>query len=68
LKKIIGFYHVNNTEVKQFDEHFSKAMNLLQDDKQEVEVQYKTNVFDNGQILYSALLIGRKYEEDRINE
>lgn len=59
MKKIKGVFNISNTEEKQFRENLQKAINDLQNDNQEVEVQYKVNNFDNGQLVYSALVLGR---------
>jgi hypothetical protein len=55
MKQIKGIYNINDTDYKQFHELLIKDISFLQDDGQEVEVQYKVNNFDNGQLVYSAL-------------
>lgn len=57
--KIIGAFNISNTEGDKFLIDLQKAINELQDSGQEVEVQYKVNSFPNGQIAYSALILGR---------
>lgn len=59
MKKIKGIFHVYNTDYKKFYESLVKDMSELQNDGQEVEIQYKTNNFENGQLVFSALLLGR---------
>lgn len=59
MKKIKGVFNISNTEEEQFRKNLQSAINQLQDDYQEVEVQYKVNNFDNGQLVYSALVLGR---------
>lgn len=60
MKKIKGVFHVSNTEFEDFNRDLKKAINDLQADNQEVEIQYGTNIHDSdGQILFSALLLGR---------
>lgn len=65
MKKIFGNFHVSSTDFEKFNSGLNESINKLQDDYQEVEIQYNTNTFPNGQILYSALLIGRK---ESVNE
>jgi hypothetical protein len=59
MKQIKGIYNINDTDYKQFHELLIKDISFLQNDGQEVEVQYKVNNFDNGQLVYSALILGR---------
>lgn len=68
MKYIKGVFHVYNTDYKKFYESLSKDINKLQNDKQEVEIQYKTNNYDNGQLVFSALLIGRVESEELLND
>lgn len=58
--KIIGTFNLSSTDAEAFMNQLSEDINKLQDDGQEVEVQYSVNSFPNGQIVYSALLLGRK--------
>ena len=60
MKEIKGFFNISNTDSDNFNADLKKAINELQDAKQEVEVQYKVNNFDNGQLVYSALILGRE--------
>lgn len=60
--KIKGWFHINNTDYSTFNKDLQKVINDLQDDGQEVEVQYKVNTFNNGQMVYSALVLGRTEE------
>lgn len=59
MKQIRGIYHINSTDYNEFYNNLQKDIIELQNDKQEVEVQYKVNNFDNGQLVYSALVLGR---------
>jgi len=49
-----------HTDYESFIKDISKTINSLQDDGQTVEVQYSTNSLGNGQLAYSALILGRK--------
>lgn len=60
MKNILAYFNVSNTNTDDFHKNLEGAINKLQEDGQEVEVQYKVNTFENGQILYSALILGRK--------
>lgn len=57
---IIGFFNISNTNDKLFNRDLEDAVNKLQANGQKVEVQYKVNTFPNGQLCYSALVLGRK--------
>lgn len=59
MKKIKGFQNISSTDYNTFNDEFVKGLEKLQADNQEVEVRYKVNNFDNGQLVYSALLLGR---------
>lgn len=58
--KIVGIYNVSTTDGDEFIKSVSKNINLLQDDGQTVDAQYSTNSLGNGQLAYSALILGRK--------
>ena len=58
--KIKGLFNLSSTDYKDFTDKLIKNINELQKDGQTVEIQYQTNTFNNGQIVYSALLIGRE--------
>jgi hypothetical protein len=60
MKNIIGVYNINNTDSNIFYTELIKAINILQNDGQEVEVQYKVNVIQNDRLVLSALVLGRK--------
>lgn len=60
MKQIVRTTHLSDTEYERFQKNYLKATDEMQGDNQEIEVQYNTNIFPNGQVLYSALLIGRK--------
>lgn len=59
MKRIIGTFHLSNTNSNIFNTQLNQNIKTLQKDNQEVEVQYSTNII-NGQIVYSALILGRK--------
>lgn len=58
--KILGIFNVSNTNYMKFVDDITLNINKLQDDDQIVEVQYQVNSFPNGQIVYSALILGRR--------
>lgn len=60
--KIVGIHNISSSNSDEFISMVSSTINKLQDDDQEVEVQYCINVseFISGIIVYSALIIGRK--------
>jgi hypothetical protein len=58
--KICGVYTINNTDGSTFYNTVRNTIDSLQDDGQEVEVQYQVNTLLNGQIVQSALILGRK--------
>ena len=58
--KIKGLFNLSSTDHKDFTNKLIQNINELQKDGQTVEIQYQTNTFNNGQIVYSALLIGRE--------
>lgn len=58
--KIFGIYNIANTKSEDFNRVLTNVINKLQADGQVVEVQYSTNIFNNGQICFSALILGRK--------
>lgn len=60
MKIIYGVYQVSNTNEKVFHNDLCDAIRKLQDDKQEVEVQYTTTLAIDGTMCYSALILGRK--------
>ena len=58
--KIVGIYNPCSTDNKTFIEKVIEDINKLQEDGQEVEIQYNTTGLGEGTVLYSALIIGRK--------
>jgi hypothetical protein len=62
MKKIIGHFHISTNDPEEFYKKFTENINILQNDNQEVEIQYNTQIINNleNPILYSALVIGRK--------
>ncbi len=63
MNKIIGMFNISNTDSSKFVKEFINTINVLQEDNQEIEIQYKVNSFSNGQLVYSALILGRKRGE-----
>jgi hypothetical protein len=59
MKQVKGFFNISNTDSDNFNADLKKSINDLQEQNQEVEVQYQVNSFPNGQIVYSALILGR---------
>lgn len=57
---IVGIYNPSSTDNKAFLEMVIEDINKLQEDGQEVEIQYSTIWLGGENILYSALIIGRK--------
>ncbi|WP_346961296.1 hypothetical protein [Clostridium sp.] len=53
-------YTIKTEDSCIFGKDLEEAIQILQNDGQEVEVQYKVNNFNNGQLVYSALILGRK--------
>lgn len=58
--KVRGMFNPCSTDNKTFLEYLQVAINKLQEDGQEIEVQYKPINIGNGEILYSAMVLGRK--------
>lgn len=58
--KIYGMFNPCYTDNKKFVEQVQETINRLQEDGQEVEVQYKPIDLGYGNVLYSALILGRK--------
>lgn len=58
--KIVGIYNVCHTDADEFFKSLDKSITNLQEDRQEVEIQYSSNVMPNGQLIQTALIIGRK--------
>lgn len=58
--KIVGIYNPCYTDNETFIEKVIEDINKLQEDGQEVEVQYSTTSLGGDNVLYSALIIGRK--------
>lgn len=58
--KICGMFNLCYTDNKKFVEQVQETINRLQKDGQEVEVQYKPIDLGYGNVLYSALILGRK--------
>lgn len=49
-----------NTDGKEFHRVLSEHINDMQENGWEVEIQYQTSMFNNEQVVYSALILGRK--------
>ncbi|EPB8173121.1 hypothetical protein ACRTAL_002296 [Clostridium perfringens] len=61
--KIKGMYMIVNSDVEDFYRDLIEKVNILQEDKQEVEIQYQIN---NNE-FFSALVIGRqKHDKEDI--
>lgn len=58
--KIVGIFNPCSTDYKTFLISVIEDINKLQEDGQEVEVQYSTTSLGGDNVLYSALIIGRK--------
>ena len=58
--KIVGMFNPCSTDNKTFVEMVQTAINKLQEDGQEIEIQYSTIGLGGANILYSALILGRK--------
>lgn len=54
------FFNITNTDHAEFNKNLDEAINKLQSDNQRIEIQYTVNSFPNGQLVYSALVLGRK--------
>lgn len=59
-KNIVGHFNVSNTNADDFHKNLERVVGELQEDGQDVEIQYNVNVLLNGERLYSALILGRK--------
>lgn len=57
---IVGIYNPCSTDNKVFLEMVIEDINKLEEDGQEVEIQYSTIWLGGENILYSALILGRK--------
>lgn len=60
MKKIINICNLNHTDANQFIQELDSTVRRLQIDGQEVEIQYSTDALHTGQIVLSALVLGRK--------
>ena len=58
--KIVGVFNPWSTDYEVFLTSVIEDINKLQEDGQEVEVQYSTTSLGGNNVLYSALIIGRK--------
>ena len=58
--KIVGVFNPCSTDYEVFLTSVIEDINKLQEDEQEVEVQYSTTSLGGNNVLYSALIIGRK--------
>ena len=62
--KIVGVFNPCSTDYGVFLNSVIEDINKLQEDGQEVEVQYSTTPLSGDNILYSALIIGRKNQSN----
>ena len=58
--KIVGIFNPCSTDYEVFLNSVIEDINKLQEDGQEVEVQYSTTSLRGDNVLYSALIVGRK--------
>ena len=58
--KIVRVFNPCSTDYEVFLNSVIEDINKLQEDGQEVEVQYSTTSLGGDNVLYSALIIGRK--------
>ena len=56
--KIKGIFNTNGFDFDNFMKQVIENVRNLQEDNQEVEIQYTTNVV-NENVFYSAMIIGR---------
>lgn len=61
MNKIKGIFHITLISPEKFKEELNKVVNMLQEDGQQVQVQYSSNYGQDieGKMVYSALVIGR---------
>lgn len=61
-KNIVEVFHISNLDSIKFQDELNNSIKQLQDDNQEIEIQYSTNYTDVSEfpMIYSALIIGRK--------
>lgn len=64
--KIQGLYNISNTDANCFYKDLTNAIIELQQNQQNVEIQYQVNSFNDGQLVYSALIIGREKDCNNI--
>lgn len=57
---IYGIFNISCTDNTKFMKSLSERIIELQNDGQTVEVQYKVNRKQYGELVYSALILGRK--------
>jgi chorismate mutase len=62
MRNIFGVFNISSNNAEEFYKQLSDIINKLQQNNQEVEIQYNTQIINNSEnpILYSALLLGRK--------
>lgn len=58
-KQIKGIFNTTSTDYKEFFDNLKKDIKKLQNDYQEVEVQYSTCINLDNEVVHSALIIGR---------
>lgn len=64
---IKGVFHVCTSDPKFFNDTISENIKQLQEDGQEVEVQYQPLSPPHGQPILTALILGRTIEEGQTN-
>lgn len=60
--KIVGVSTIVDADLKKFNEKLAKIIDSFQNENQEVEVQFSSDIDSGikGTIAYSALILGRK--------
>lgn len=60
IKKIKGIFQIDSTDSKEFHEHLEKAINAVQGNGKEPEVQYRIAVLPTGEVVHAAVVLGRE--------
>ena len=58
--KIVKRGMIQNVNIEKFIIELKETMDEMQEDNQEVEVQYNPFVLPDGEIIYNALVLGRR--------
>lgn len=62
MKKIKGLFTPTSSNNNQFIKWVDDDINLLQEEGLEVEIQYTPVILPTGEVVFSALIIGRVEE------